>query len=383
MKTSLPIKLVPKGWGFEKWIVNCEEYCGKLLYFVKDKRCSWHYHKLKDEVFYIQSGKILVKFSEQDDLNKASEIILGPGDNFHVYRGLRHQMVALEDTELFEFSTQHFDEDSYRIERGDCHEEGLLASKPATRAINERIGDFVFPHNAQTEIRNHPMHDVIHKYISETLRPWIKENTCVLDIGANFGFTSCLFASLLNELNGGKVIAFEASPIVYPFLKENLENNISNKFENVEVETYWGAVYDTLTTVSFPQPTPEFGEYGMYGVGVSARVKKGRSGKYWKIPTLTIDSLNLSEKISAIKIDIQGADLKALMGAKETIIRNQCAILFEFESKMETDSTINDFINFFDSIDYGIVKSIKHDYLVLPKDPTDASLVYFSASRGR
>jgi len=28
-------------------------------------------------------------------------------------------MVALEDTELFEFSTEHFDEDSYRIEKGD------------------------------------------------------------------------------------------------------------------------------------------------------------------------------------------------------------------------------------------------------------------------
>ena len=41
------------------------------------------------------------------------------GDNFHVYTGLRHQMFALEDTELFEFSTQHFDEDSYRIIKGD------------------------------------------------------------------------------------------------------------------------------------------------------------------------------------------------------------------------------------------------------------------------
>jgi quercetin dioxygenase-like cupin family protein len=119
MKTSLPIKFVSKGWGFEKWIVNCKEYCGKLLYFVKDKRCSWHYHKLKDEVFYVQSGKLLVKFSEQDNLDKADNIILCSGDNFHVYRGLRHQMIALEDTELFEFSTQHFDEDSYRIIKGD------------------------------------------------------------------------------------------------------------------------------------------------------------------------------------------------------------------------------------------------------------------------
>ena len=119
MDTSLPMKFVPKGWGFEKWIVNNEEYCGKLLYFVKGKKCSWHFHKLKDEVFYVQSGKMLVKYSDSDDLESAKEMILSKGDNFHVYRGLRHQMFALEDTELFEFSTQHFDEDSYRIEKGD------------------------------------------------------------------------------------------------------------------------------------------------------------------------------------------------------------------------------------------------------------------------
>jgi len=119
MSNSLPINFVPKGWGFEKWIVNNEEYCGKLLYFVKGKMCSWHYHKLKDEVFYIQSGKMLVKYSDDDDLENAKELILEKGENFHVYRGLRHRMIALEDTELFEFSTQHFDSDSYRLEKGD------------------------------------------------------------------------------------------------------------------------------------------------------------------------------------------------------------------------------------------------------------------------
>lgn len=119
MKTSLEMNFVPKGWGFEKWIVNNEEYCGKLLYFVKGKMCSWHYHKLKDEVFYIQSGKILVKYSNEDNLDNAEERILTRGENFHVHRGLRHRMIALEDTELFEFSTPHFDSDSYRIKKGD------------------------------------------------------------------------------------------------------------------------------------------------------------------------------------------------------------------------------------------------------------------------
>ena len=113
------IKFVPKGWGYEKWIVNKPEYCGKLLYFVKGKKCSWHYHKIKDEVFYLQSGNLLVKYSFDDNIQEAKEILLFPGDSFHVPVGLRHQMIALKDSELFEFSTQHFEEDSYRIEKGD------------------------------------------------------------------------------------------------------------------------------------------------------------------------------------------------------------------------------------------------------------------------
>ena len=113
------IKIVPKGWGFEKWIVNNEEYCGKLLYFVKGKKCSWHYHILKDETFYIQSGKILLLYGEEDELTSSDELILEKGDRFHITRGMRHQMTALEDTELFEFSTQHFESDSIRIIKGD------------------------------------------------------------------------------------------------------------------------------------------------------------------------------------------------------------------------------------------------------------------------
>jgi quercetin dioxygenase-like cupin family protein len=117
--TSSEIKHVPKGWGYEKWIVNGELYCGKLLFFEKGKRCSWHYHKIKDETFYIQSGELLLIYGEDSDIEKAKMVVLKPGDKFYIQPGLKHQMQAREDTELFEFSTQHFEEDSYRIERGD------------------------------------------------------------------------------------------------------------------------------------------------------------------------------------------------------------------------------------------------------------------------
>jgi quercetin dioxygenase-like cupin family protein len=111
------IKWIPKGWGGEKIICNNDEYCGKILCFVKGKKCSWHYHIKKDETFYVQSGKILLKYSESD--TPVFETILNKGDSFHVYRGLRHQMIALEDTELFEFSTPDFEEDSIRVQKGD------------------------------------------------------------------------------------------------------------------------------------------------------------------------------------------------------------------------------------------------------------------------
>ena len=115
----IPIKFVKKGWGYEKWIVNKALYCGKLLFFNKGKKCSWHYHVKKDEVFYLQSGRMLVRYSENDTLENANEIMLEPGMNFYVYPGLRHQMEAIEDSELYEFSTEHFDEDSHRIVKGD------------------------------------------------------------------------------------------------------------------------------------------------------------------------------------------------------------------------------------------------------------------------
>ncbi len=108
-----------KGWGHEEWIVNNELYCGKILRFNMGMRCSYHYHKIKTETFYLRSGKIKIMHSHSDNLDDATATILVPGQSFHVPVGLRHQIIAIEDSELFEFSTQHFESDSYRIVRGD------------------------------------------------------------------------------------------------------------------------------------------------------------------------------------------------------------------------------------------------------------------------
>lgn len=108
---------VPKGWGKELWIANTSTYCGKKLMLLKGKTCSVHYHDKKDETFYVQSGK--VEMSLQDRDGHKQRCVLVAGDKARISPGVLHQFYGLEDSELFEFSTQHFEEDSFRVMPGD------------------------------------------------------------------------------------------------------------------------------------------------------------------------------------------------------------------------------------------------------------------------
>jgi mannose-6-phosphate isomerase-like protein (cupin superfamily) len=46
-------------------------------------------------------------------------LILYPGDVIEIPVGLRHQMFSLTGGELIEISTEHFEDDSYRVIKGD------------------------------------------------------------------------------------------------------------------------------------------------------------------------------------------------------------------------------------------------------------------------
>ena len=114
MKVSKPVKFKQKQWGHEIWIHNSNKYCGKILVILENKSSSLHYHKKKDETFYIQEGKILVKTI--DNNNIVSEFEMIKGDVLEIPKGLKHQFTGLsEKSEIFEVSTQHFDDDSIYI----------------------------------------------------------------------------------------------------------------------------------------------------------------------------------------------------------------------------------------------------------------------------
>ena len=108
----------PKGWGEEIWIINTDKYCGKLLKFKKGAAFSDHFHLIKDETWYVLSGKLELRYY---DLSNAERIIktLYPGVVVHVPPGTPHQLFAKEESVIIEVSTPHDEKDSYRIGKGD------------------------------------------------------------------------------------------------------------------------------------------------------------------------------------------------------------------------------------------------------------------------
>jgi quercetin dioxygenase-like cupin family protein len=105
--------VVPKLWGREEWIVNNQKYCGKKLIFNKGYRFSLHYHKIKEESFYILHGLVYLELVTN---GVRTERIMTNGDIAHIAPYVQHRITALSEAEIMEFSTHHMEDDSYRLE---------------------------------------------------------------------------------------------------------------------------------------------------------------------------------------------------------------------------------------------------------------------------
>ena len=111
-------KRVEKKWGHELWIHNDNQYCGKLLVFTNSgNKFSMHYHMLKNETWYVQEGAFQFDWIDTESAERCYTQ-LQKGDVVYIQKGLPHQLTSLIDNSIvFEVSTEHFDDDSYRIYR--------------------------------------------------------------------------------------------------------------------------------------------------------------------------------------------------------------------------------------------------------------------------
>jgi FkbM family methyltransferase len=200
---------------------------------------------------------------------------------------------------------------------------------------------------------------VFEPLVLETARQCIRPGTVVLDVGANFGQMAILFSHMTGD--AGMVFSLEAQSYSFAILQCNIRANYR---ENVRA--IFGAVLDgSRDEVSFPMP--EFNRFPSYG-SYPLKLAADRS-KEFVVKTLTIDELQIDLPISFLKIDTQGCDLFVLRGAKETILRHQMPILFEYEQEFQGEfgTSFEDYIAFVKSINYKIREVVDRiNYLIVP-----------------
>ena len=107
------MRTVDKPWGNELIWAQTDRYVGKILHIKAGEALSLQYHHQKDETVMVLTGKM--KFEYFAEGQEPQVKVLGPREPFHVTPGLRHRMIAVEDTDVLEVSTTELD-DVVRLE---------------------------------------------------------------------------------------------------------------------------------------------------------------------------------------------------------------------------------------------------------------------------
>lgn len=164
----------------------------------------------------------------------------------------------------------------------------------------------------------------------------------VLDIGANIG-NHTLFFTL--ECGAAKVISFEPVRETYDILCQNIS---LNKLEDKVLAYNLG--------VGEKRCWAEKGNYDLENIGAT-RLSFCDTGT---IEICAIDEMAIKDKITLIKIDVEGLEVQVLKGAIHTIVREHPYIMIE---AWEHTDSIFDIIKLLYPLNYRYIQISERDYI--------------------
>lgn len=177
----------------------------------------------------------------------------------------------------------------------------------------------IFINRKDFAVSSHLLMDKIYEPTETNLvRSQINKGDIVVDMGANIGYYTLIFAGLVGK--NGKVFAFEPDPENFAILSKNVEEN---KLENVILINK--AVSDKNGKTKLYLSEDNKGDHRIYD--------SGENRKSVTVDVVCLDDFmgDIKEKINFIKMDIQGAEGNALKGMTSVIENSKkIKILAEF-----------------------------------------------------
>lgn len=146
--------------------------------------------------------------------------------------------------------------------------------------------------------------------------PMIEEGQTVIDVGAEIGYYTVLFAELVGKK--GHVYAFEPERRNFELLKKNVK---LNEFKNVTA--FPKAVADAVGARELFLNPENRGNSSFFA---SPSIKE-----HVEVPTIRLDDLcnKLETPIDFVKIDVEGAELLVLRGMRSILNQKKAKILIE------------------------------------------------------
>ncbi|MCQ2739648.1 MAG: FkbM family methyltransferase [bacterium] len=149
---------------------------------------------------------------------------------------------------------------------------------------------------------------------------YLKDKSVIIDIGANIGSHTVYWAI---ERKAKRIYSFEPLPDTFDILQTNIQLNLLNKI----VKLYNVGLSDE-------ECRQDINHYDEGNIGNTIFAKKKGGGFIFK----PLDSFCIKEKVDLIKIDVEGAEVEVLVGAKNTILLSHPVIVIEsFNRKQEVD----------------------------------------------
>jgi FkbM family methyltransferase len=198
-----------------------------------------------------------------------------------------------------------------------------------TKAV---INDTVLGFLVQADDRLIVPHIIVHGDYESTLTSYfataISAGDHCLDVGANYGYYTCLMAGIAHQ---GKTIGIEPDAAVFELLRDNI---CINSYEMLATALH-AAVADAPGRLTLHRRVTRSGNTSITRLTEeSVRWLGEKAPESFEVDCLSIDDLLLSHfggRIDVMKVDVEGAEPLVFRGARQAIAANpQVKIVMEW-----------------------------------------------------